>query len=569
MAKQFVARKTEQQKVICMAPDVCLTQVGNAVVPLPYQISESLDKAENTAKTVLFNSGESFVKNSDSKSVTGDTKGSVKGGVVSGTKGAKSEPLSFSSSVMVEGQALLRVGDLVKMNNGNTIGKVQGNESGSAARINDDGKVEGSTTTSEYDKYMYLFGDDVSDETRQKIEDKFGLDNLFPETSKFLDSPKEYAQNVWAETQQQVIGSVSDVHEDLTQFYQEFKNDPFTATKNRIARKSIEQIKALSDIGDSAVSWGNQQVSLYSEAVELGGELLKDGEVERTASILAASVMSTAADIFEPRAKLKVIKKLNGRPNKGSGNNNQGKDGAKSKGVPCRSITIDLDCTGYPKAVPLFTMKASPSTWEVRSKSRTDTRNKLVGALSLHLEKTRTLNNAVNRQFQKAYDISPQQMSSMGIKEFTDTLKKEVGSSLKGGPNSALLPIHHLQPSWAGGLDSGDNLAPLDYYDHTAAGNPNTIHKWWNRKLKGQQESLRKKLKACDKKRASSGHQSKKNGKNKNKNKSKNMEDFMKNKDGTTRDLTERSITQISRKLTKLTPPVTLEIEMTCPEATP
>ncbi len=40
MAKNFVARKWAKQKVQCIAPDVCLTQVGNTVVPLPYPISE-------------------------------------------------------------------------------------------------------------------------------------------------------------------------------------------------------------------------------------------------------------------------------------------------------------------------------------------------------------------------------------------------------------------------------------------------------------------------------------------------------------------------------------------------
>ncbi|WP_417763351.1 hypothetical protein [Shewanella sp.] len=46
------------------------------------------------------------------------------------------------------------------------------------------------------------------------------------------------------------------------------------------------------------------------------------------------------------------------------------------------------------------------------------------------------------------------------------------------------------------------------------------------------------------------------------------MEDLMKKKNGKNRQLTDRDITTLAKELSQLMPPVTLEIEMTCPGAT-
>ncbi|MDD4950809.1 RHS repeat-associated core domain-containing protein, partial [Sulfuricurvum sp.] len=66
-------------------------------------------------------------------------------GVKSGTVGAQSDPIEASPSVFVNGKAVVRVGDVQYMQNKNTVGKVTTSESGSAAHITDEGKIEGNT----------------------------------------------------------------------------------------------------------------------------------------------------------------------------------------------------------------------------------------------------------------------------------------------------------------------------------------------------------------------------------------------------------------------------------------
>ncbi len=215
MAKNFVARKWAKQKVQCIAPDVCLTQVGNSVVPLPYQISEELNKAKNTVKSVLFNGDEAFVKNSDSKSVKGDTKSGIKAGIASGTKGKQSDPLTYSRSVKVGGQPLLRVGDVMKMNNGNTVGKIKGTESGSAATITDDGEIKGETTSEEY---------------------KHTLDEQIKDNQALNEQAMGYAQQVWEGTQPKTPGAEQATDAEKKAFFNEFQQNPFAATMKQLKK---------------------------------------------------------------------------------------------------------------------------------------------------------------------------------------------------------------------------------------------------------------------------------------------------------------------------------------------
>jgi hypothetical protein len=115
MAKKFGARKGSKYKVACIAPSVNLTQVGNAIVPIPYKVQQKLSSGKKVPN---------------------------KGGVKSGTVEAKSESLVTTPSARIYKQQLIRVKDLQYMQSKNTLGKVQSSESGSAPEIKDNGEIE-------------------------------------------------------------------------------------------------------------------------------------------------------------------------------------------------------------------------------------------------------------------------------------------------------------------------------------------------------------------------------------------------------------------------------------------
>jgi RHS repeat-associated protein len=106
--------------------------------------------ADGISKDVNFNGDGAFIMGSDSKSVKGDEQGKL-GGVVSGTVGAKSEPILSSTSVKVNGKFVIRNGDLHKMQGGNTIGKLVTKESGATSTIKDNGAIEGDTLPPDLD----------------------------------------------------------------------------------------------------------------------------------------------------------------------------------------------------------------------------------------------------------------------------------------------------------------------------------------------------------------------------------------------------------------------------------
>lgn len=145
MAKNFGARKNNKYKVISTSPSVNKTPRGPAIVNVPYDVQQDLSKAEGTSPNVFFNGDPAYVKTSHSTKVTGDKEGSH-GGVKSGTVEAQSDPIEASSSVFINGKAVVRVGDKQYMQGKNTIGKVNGQSAASPATITDDGKIVGLET---------------------------------------------------------------------------------------------------------------------------------------------------------------------------------------------------------------------------------------------------------------------------------------------------------------------------------------------------------------------------------------------------------------------------------------
>lgn len=102
-----------------MTIDVCLTQVGQAIVPIPYpNIAQSSD-SDKTAKSVLINGQPACHKDSIFKSSKGDEPGNRKG-VKSGTKGKEASFIQSSSNVLIEGKAAVRAMDMMVSNKQNT-----------------------------------------------------------------------------------------------------------------------------------------------------------------------------------------------------------------------------------------------------------------------------------------------------------------------------------------------------------------------------------------------------------------------------------------------------------------
>lgn len=102
-------------------PDVCKTQCGNAVVPIPYpNIGKSSDTVKGPKK-VTIDKKMPMVKGSKYSKSTGDEGGSLKG-VVSGTNKDECEFMMYSFDVKFEGKNACRLGDPLFHNKKNIMG---------------------------------------------------------------------------------------------------------------------------------------------------------------------------------------------------------------------------------------------------------------------------------------------------------------------------------------------------------------------------------------------------------------------------------------------------------------
>ncbi|MFL0799236.1 MAG: DUF4150 domain-containing protein [Agarilytica sp.] len=102
-------------------PDVCLTQIGNSVVPIPYP---NIGKASDTTKgptSVKTDGKMPMVKGAQYSKSTGDQPGKKKG-VASGTITDVCEFMLYSFDVKFEGKNVCRMGDPLFHNKKNTMG---------------------------------------------------------------------------------------------------------------------------------------------------------------------------------------------------------------------------------------------------------------------------------------------------------------------------------------------------------------------------------------------------------------------------------------------------------------
>lgn len=127
--KSAARHSGKQATIVCLAPDVCLTPMGNSIVPIPYMIVSKLSWAAKTISHTSFTGEEAFTMASRTNKVTGDEPGS-KGGVKSGVNKGWCRPKSNKSSFFVDGREVIQNDNIYEMNcNGadgpsNTVGRL-------------------------------------------------------------------------------------------------------------------------------------------------------------------------------------------------------------------------------------------------------------------------------------------------------------------------------------------------------------------------------------------------------------------------------------------------------------
>ncbi|MDA8429050.1 MAG: DUF4150 domain-containing protein [Geobacteraceae bacterium] len=118
---QTVVHKDSGGTVVT-SPDVCNTQVGSAVVPIPYvNVAKSADTAQGSS-TVTMDGNPVMIKSSVFSTSSGDEAGKI-GGVSSGVTQGKAKFVTTSNDVLVDGQPVGRRCDLMVSNlsaSGNT-----------------------------------------------------------------------------------------------------------------------------------------------------------------------------------------------------------------------------------------------------------------------------------------------------------------------------------------------------------------------------------------------------------------------------------------------------------------
>ncbi|KQP25801.1 hypothetical protein ASF27_21205 [Methylobacterium sp. Leaf102] len=109
--------------IVSQVPDICLTQQGGTMVPVPYTIWCRQADAANLANSIHQTDDRTHAKESLVLKCYGDEPGTG-GGIRSGTTGAECTPKTWSASVFVEGRNMVRHDDEWWMNHRNTYGKL-------------------------------------------------------------------------------------------------------------------------------------------------------------------------------------------------------------------------------------------------------------------------------------------------------------------------------------------------------------------------------------------------------------------------------------------------------------
>lgn len=113
-----VVHKDSAGVTLCF-PDVCKTQCGPPVIPIPYpNVAKSSDTDKGTKK-VTCDGNSTCIENSNFSKSVGDQPGALKG-IVSSTVGDIAEFLTWSMDVKFEGKHVPRALDIMLHNKKNT-----------------------------------------------------------------------------------------------------------------------------------------------------------------------------------------------------------------------------------------------------------------------------------------------------------------------------------------------------------------------------------------------------------------------------------------------------------------
>jgi len=102
-------------------PDVCLTPVGNSVVPIPYPNTGKSSDTSKGPKSVKTDGEMPMVKGAKYSKSSGDEAGSKKG-VTSGSHKSECEFMMYSFDIKFEGKNACRLGDPLFHNKKNIMG---------------------------------------------------------------------------------------------------------------------------------------------------------------------------------------------------------------------------------------------------------------------------------------------------------------------------------------------------------------------------------------------------------------------------------------------------------------
>lgn len=119
----FAATKASGGLAVSQA-DVCKTQVGNAVVPVPYPNQAELQKANVPAQKVkIVDAAALNLSSKVTSSITGPGAGII-GGTISNVVNGVCTFVSGSAKVKIEGKPAVRLNDPTKQNSINCDGTV-------------------------------------------------------------------------------------------------------------------------------------------------------------------------------------------------------------------------------------------------------------------------------------------------------------------------------------------------------------------------------------------------------------------------------------------------------------
>jgi len=116
MANERTTFKDSRFLIVYLAPDVCLTPIGDDYVPVPYPIMHDMSLSEQCSTDVFINGKPVFLHHmSYADDVKGDEPGTG-GGVISGVYTKVSHSIQHSGNYYINGRPAVRTGDRMWMN---------------------------------------------------------------------------------------------------------------------------------------------------------------------------------------------------------------------------------------------------------------------------------------------------------------------------------------------------------------------------------------------------------------------------------------------------------------------